>query len=284
MRYLVGPVPVSDELWHHGIKGQKWGVQNGPPYPLSEQQKVRYKGTKEDDPHKTKGDKGEAVFYATRALLHLVTLNPIGLVDDIVRGSKAVAGEIRAKQYERERLFGEIEDRTGFRLKRTEMSEEEDLKRVNPQINNFNSNTKSNCMLCTVTYELRRRGYDVTAKKASIGYTLEYAKKWFPSLKAEAMPEKRTDFKTNREFGRKAVEWMLKQPEGSRGNLSVLFLGSGGHSMHYEIKNGQLIIRDGQINRTYRNPEKILSRAFVVGCARLDNLAFDPEAIKECCT
>lgn len=25
-----------NELYHHGIKGQKWGVKNGPPYPLSE--------------------------------------------------------------------------------------------------------------------------------------------------------------------------------------------------------------------------------------------------------
>jgi hypothetical protein len=25
----------SDYLMHHGIKGQKWGVENGPPYPLS---------------------------------------------------------------------------------------------------------------------------------------------------------------------------------------------------------------------------------------------------------
>lgn len=24
----------SDELMHHGIDGQKWGVKNGPPYPL----------------------------------------------------------------------------------------------------------------------------------------------------------------------------------------------------------------------------------------------------------
>lgn len=27
----------SDELYHHGIKGQRWGRRNGPPYPLSAQ-------------------------------------------------------------------------------------------------------------------------------------------------------------------------------------------------------------------------------------------------------
>ena len=26
--------PWREELYHHGIKGQKWGVRNGPPYPL----------------------------------------------------------------------------------------------------------------------------------------------------------------------------------------------------------------------------------------------------------
>ena len=25
---------MNNELYHHGIKGQKWGVKNGPPYPL----------------------------------------------------------------------------------------------------------------------------------------------------------------------------------------------------------------------------------------------------------
>lgn len=29
--------PTLDEcLAHHGIRGQKWGVRNGPPYPLKE--------------------------------------------------------------------------------------------------------------------------------------------------------------------------------------------------------------------------------------------------------
>ena len=29
----------SMELFHHGIKGQKWGIRNGPPYPLDKSKK-----------------------------------------------------------------------------------------------------------------------------------------------------------------------------------------------------------------------------------------------------
>jgi len=31
------------ELYHHGILGQKWGIQNGPPYPLSKEESNRIK-------------------------------------------------------------------------------------------------------------------------------------------------------------------------------------------------------------------------------------------------
>lgn len=33
------------ELYHYGIKGQKWGVKNGPPYPLTTKQKVFISGS-----------------------------------------------------------------------------------------------------------------------------------------------------------------------------------------------------------------------------------------------
>ncbi len=33
---IAKKLDYEGELWHHGIKGQKWGERNGPPYPLSE--------------------------------------------------------------------------------------------------------------------------------------------------------------------------------------------------------------------------------------------------------
>lgn len=33
--FIYQPSEDSDFLMHHGIKGQKWGIENGPPYPLS---------------------------------------------------------------------------------------------------------------------------------------------------------------------------------------------------------------------------------------------------------
>lgn len=33
----------SNELYHHGIKDQRWGIRNGPPYPLSKDKKEHIK-------------------------------------------------------------------------------------------------------------------------------------------------------------------------------------------------------------------------------------------------
>lgn len=32
---------MYEEIYHHGIEGQRWGVRNGPPYPLKESLSVR---------------------------------------------------------------------------------------------------------------------------------------------------------------------------------------------------------------------------------------------------
>lgn len=41
---------MTDYLYHHGIKGQKWGVENGPPYPLTDTVKaIAYRGGTRSD-------------------------------------------------------------------------------------------------------------------------------------------------------------------------------------------------------------------------------------------
>ena len=43
----------NNYLIHHGIKGQKWGIENGPPYPLNDVIKaIAYKGGELDDGRK----------------------------------------------------------------------------------------------------------------------------------------------------------------------------------------------------------------------------------------
>ena len=36
----------EESLWHHGVSGQKWGVRNGPPYPVQSGTKVRFAKSK----------------------------------------------------------------------------------------------------------------------------------------------------------------------------------------------------------------------------------------------
>lgn len=45
---------MNNELYHHGILGQKWGIHNGPPYPLSYQFSEK--------PPKYKTDNGDYVY------------------------------------------------------------------------------------------------------------------------------------------------------------------------------------------------------------------------------
>lgn len=60
LQYL-GVIPRSNELYHHGIKGQKWGVRNGDRYPLepSEHSAAEKKaGAKGAEGGKTKSAEG----------------------------------------------------------------------------------------------------------------------------------------------------------------------------------------------------------------------------------
>ena len=304
--YYIGNIPFSNELYHHGIKGQKWGVRRfqNPDGTLTAEGRARY-GTVENlnkamavsssskstpykvDHHANDGNKEELAKLALTTAVSLVNMNPLGIVDAGKRFAEAGISKAKASMYFKNReKNGIIDKKTGLYKKNREMSEQQDLSKVNPEFKSFNSNSKNNCMLCTTTYDLRRRGFDVTANKASIGYWQDDVSKWYPKAKLESHssvgPKGKYSNKTMRENVRKNL---AKQGPGARGNIMVKWSKSyGGHSMVYEVgKNGRVRILDGQSGKIYSNPDRILKRCNSVTTARLDNVEPDWKKVKECC-
>lgn len=208
--------------------------------------------------------------------------------NEIVRGAEFVGGLFNSKKYESERSDNPVDPSTGFRLKDREYSKEEDLKRVNPDFKDFNTNSKNNCMLCTATMEMRCRGFDVTANKAGYGYFKQDLERWFPGVQVTQYNPSQIVLSTGNVdslYSDLNSQMLSDNPEGARGNFMVDFIFGGGHSMFYEIENGQLVIRDGQTGETYKKEynKTILSYCTNIEWSRLDNVPFDPEAIKACC-
>lgn len=294
-----GRLCSDDYLAHHGILGQKYGVRNGPPYPLGASahsaaekkagwrkslstSKTRYgsQGSSKDSTsvkkpkEKKDSDNSSAAFFLARMALDIVGFRPIRLAMDTKRLMDY--GQSKVKQaLENKRVSKlEVDKKTGFHLKNKEMTPEEDMKHINPGYKNFNANTKNNCMLCTTAYELRRRGYDVQAGISTKGYQYKNVEEWFPKAKVKNIysPD-RSDKKQLSKEGVKAVlgisgkekfqklsESLLKHGDGARGNLMVSWnLKGGGHSIVWENQNGRVILRDCQSGKKYTSDRQIAS-------------------------
>lgn len=233
----------------------------------------------------SKSNKKELRSYLLSVGVHLATGNKVSLITkDVVRGLEAAKSVKRNKEVEEVRSKSKIDEKTGLHLKSKESSKLEDMAMVNPEYKNFDTNTKNNCMLCTTAYDLRRRGYEVSAKKASYGYQEADVVRWYKGGEVEECSIANDLSKqARRQHARNTIDYVKQQGDGARGNLMVYWTTGGGHSMAYEIENGQVVIYDCQSNKTYKGSsvEKLLSNTVYSECMRLDNLEVDWDYIKE---
>jgi hypothetical protein len=158
--------------------------------------------------------------------------------------------------------------------------------------------TKMNCRRATFTYEMRRRGYDVTSTKSrwATGQDLE-------GVKNATMTKSKEDRKryestwgekqvmAPREFSQQTAERkselifnsLNKYPDGARGELAVGWQFGGGHSMAFEKVRGQAVIFDTQTRDTYRKPADFAKFAEITHDAahtRTDNAKLDEQFLR----
>lgn len=233
---------MTNELRHHGIKGQKWGVRNGPPYPLKESKKSQKEKKLQKTLSKTTGGAVSDIILPSLA-------GPAA----VLAIAAAVRGQARLNMVNERNKHLES-NKSPIKQIKTPHTEEQDQEAINKV--GFDSGKpgyRMNCTMCTTAYELRRRGYDVKSETSVFGRTEKDVASWWKNTT-------KNDFQKTKSFNEFKMN-LDKQPDGSRGNV-ITGVGpfDSKHSMVWEKKNEKVIIRDCQSNITYTDMNNSIIR------------------------
>jgi hypothetical protein len=235
---------TEEFLEHYGVKGMKWGVRN------ERKPSGGSNGTtKSNKPQAKAGVVDPATVYFATLLAAQGGLSAARLVDSgnarvlVKKGARAVTLNTNGPQYKKN-------DALAAKNLSEKQLMDTVVKDINPNYGSFG--TKMNCRRCTLSYEMRRRGFDVAATHSIMatgqdGGGLKKA----ANTKTTAMDWGENKIHSNPTGGKvdsvniitKSLE---KQPNGSRGEVSVSWAVGGGHSIAYEVVRGKPMIIDTQ--------------------------------------
>ena len=167
----------------------------------------------------------------------------------------------------------------------------------------FGLNREVNCAFCTMSYELRRRGYDVRAQeslrgvqvgltdaKGSYGKVIPNFKKFVKNSREFAHRESNQSSKmasigmTKKEY-KEMEDALLSDGENSRGFISCSWKGYfGGHIFNYEVIDGKLYFVDSQNGKVTKGKtlyESYFKNANNIQTLRSDNLKINTDKAKK---
>lgn len=149
-----------------------------------------------------------------------------------------------------------------------------------------------NCSLCTLTYELRERGYDVEAKpngyvddnsfwQDRINTNVDWISTVYENPKSRSYGDSH-DQDPNVISSNKydVLDDISQEPIGSRGELAVFWTNGGGHSVAYTVgANHEITVWDTQTNDTY-SIQDVLELSDYIRYTRTDNLELSEECLQ----
>lgn len=135
---------------------------------------------------------------------------------------------------------------------------------TNPHYNRDYAAYSSNCQRCVLTYEARRRGYDVTA---------------LPTYKGDLLPHRRDYLKAlshpmTVDVGKSKIKLESQMRRYGNGSRAIVHVSTGGkgHVFIAENVRGKINYVDPQTNKRYSNIN--LSRVSGAQLTRIDNQDF----------
>lgn len=242
-------------LVHHGIKGQKWGVRHGPPYPL---------------------DSGKRPKPRVQGSVQKKSPQINGPLDKYMEAGKMKVQEL-LKKYGKDPV-------PVFKMKLKPVADtiesiKEDLAAINP------SGSKTNCVFCSVAYDMRRRGSDVVANPLDDNefrsvYDLQ---KWYKKPVFYDSANSNLDIQ---EVYTQLVDGLNQYEDGARGVVTGTWSVSPeyGHAIAWQKTKSGVIFLDGQDNTIYGDPYNDIFSGFSsneITYVRTDNLKIRPNKMKE---
>lgn len=241
------PLEVGSHLSHFGIKGQHWGVRNGPPYPLDakiskrikkgKNEKVRVSNEEYEKLRKKKPSKkqssGVSRYYNSNERKLKETYSDNGTF------GFNIAETLEKESYENLPKWVKKDKTSSVTISDARLCNYD-----RTMANRQDAGLNNNCVKCSTTLEMRKRGYDVAAGRSVSGMWNGASQYYWDGAVPYKEKYENVESRISR-FGNKGSgEFVGRRADGS--GHSVYFQNVKGDDGKYHVQ-----FVDGQVGHVY---------------------------------